>query len=212
MPKRMNFSTQQKPVAHINRGTAYRGSNLKMRTTSLLIMVFLFTLLSVSTASTAPPPVHTVEHVDVPRYLGKWYEIARYPNRFQRKCQSDTTAVYTLRHDGKVQVVNSCRKKHGTITVARGKAKVVDKKTNARLKVTFFWPFYGDYWIIGLSSDYQYAVVGDPRRKYLWILSRTPQMAETTYREVLQLIENQGYDPAKLMKTKQSSEITDPRS
>lgn len=163
-------------------------------------------MLSGSTSRTALPPLTTVEAVDLRRYAGKWYEIARYPNRFQRKCQADTTAVYTLRGDGKVQVVNACRQKDGKITTARGTAKVVDKKSNAKLKVTFFWPFYGDYWIIGLSPDYQYAIVGEPSRKYLWILSRTPRMAEDTYREVLRLVETQGYDPAKLLQTRQSTE------
>ena len=128
-------------------------------------------------------PLTTVDHVDLQRYVGKWYEIARYPNRFQRKCQSDTTATYTLREDGKVQVANACREKDGTMTTANGTAKVVDPKTNAKLKVTFFWPFYGDYWILGLGPDYQYAIVGEPDRKYLWILSRTPAMDEPRIRK-----------------------------
>ena len=149
-------------------------------------------------------PLTAVDHVDLRRYAGKWYEIARYPNRFQRNCQSDTTAVYTLRDDGKVQVVNSCREKDGKVTTARGTAKVVDKKTNAKLKVTFFWPFYGDYWVIGLDPDYQYAIVGEPSRKNLWILSRTPGLEEATYQEVLRLVETLGYQPGKLQKTNQS--------
>lgn len=146
----------------------------------------------------------TVESVDLTRYAGKWYEIARYPNRFQRKCASDITAVYTLRQDGKVQVVNACREQNGRIKTVRGSAKVVDEKTNAKLKVTFFWPFYGDYWIVGLSPDYQHAIVGEPGRKYLWILSRTPTMDETTYAELLRRVQELGYDPAKLQKTQQT--------
>jgi apolipoprotein D and lipocalin family protein len=117
-----------------------------------------------SAQATSTSPLTAVDKVDLRRYAGKWYEIARYPNRFQRNCQSDTIAVYTLRGDGKVQVVNSCREKDGKVTIARGTAKVVDKKTNAKLKVTFFWPFYGDYWVIGLSPDYRYAIVGEPSR------------------------------------------------
>ena len=158
--------------------------------------------LKLGSASTAP--LTTVEHVDLNRYAGKWYEIARYPNRFQRKCQGDTTATYTLRADGKVQVVNACREKDGKITTASGTAKVVDSATNAKLKVTFFWPFYGDYWVIGLSPDYQYAIVGEPERKYLWILSRTPTMDEATYQELLRRVESLGYQPGNLMKTPQS--------
>ena len=159
-----------------------------------------------SVQATSTSPLTAVDNVDLRRYAGKWYEIARYPNRFQRKCQSDTTAIYTLRSDGKVQVVNACREKNGKVNTARGTAKVVDKKTNAKLKVTFFWPFYGDYWVIGLSPDYQYAIVGEPSRKYLWILSRTPNMEETTYQEVLRLVETLGYQPGKLQKTNQSAQ------
>ena len=154
--------------------------------------------------STTRPPLRTVESVDLSRYIGTWYEIARYPNRFQRDCQSDTTAEYTLRKDGKVQVVNSCRQKDGKTKTARGTAKVADKTTNAKLRVTFFWPFYGDYWVIGLSPDYRYAIVGDPNRKYLWVLSRAPEMDGSTYGEVLDQIRAAGYDPDRLIKTPQS--------
>lgn len=153
----------------------------------------------------ADTTLKAVDRVDLRRYAGKWYEIARYPNRFQRDCESDTTAEYNLRNDGKIQVINSCRKKDGTITTARGTAKVVDTTTNAKLKVTFFWPFYGNYWIIGLSANYDYAIVGEPDRKYLWILSRTPTMDEVTYRQLLEQIKSAGYDPARLQRTKHSN-------
>jgi apolipoprotein D and lipocalin family protein len=165
-----------------------------------------------SAQATSNSPLTAVDHVDLRRYAGKWYEIARYPNRFQRNCQSDTTAIYTLRDDGKVQVVNACRKQNGEMITARGTAKVVDAKSNAKLKVTFFWPFYGDYWVIGLSPDYQYAIVGEPGRKYLWILNRAPIMEETTYREVLKLVETLGYQAGKLQKTNQSPEGSQTRS
>lgn len=154
--------------------------------------------------STNRPPLRTVASVDLSRYSGTWYEIARYPNRFQRDCQSDTKAEYTLRRDGKVQVVNSCRQRDGKVKTARGTGKVADKATNAKLRVTFFWPFYGDYWIIGLSPDYRYAIVGEPKRKYLWILSRTPEIDDTTYQEIVKQIRVAGYDPETLIKTRQS--------
>jgi apolipoprotein D and lipocalin family protein len=112
-------------------------------------------------------------HVELEKYLGKWYEIAHLPARFQEGC-SETTAVYSLSRDGNVSVLNECRRK-GKIKQAKGKAKVVDKATGAKLKVIFFWPFYGDYWIIKLGHNYEYAVVGTPDRRYLWILSRTPK-------------------------------------
>jgi apolipoprotein D and lipocalin family protein len=140
----------------------------------LFLAGFLLGAQHSSAQATSTPPLTAVDNIDLRRYAGKWYEIARYPNRFQRNCQSDTTAIYTLRDDGKVQVVNACREKNGKVRTARGTAKVVDKKTNAKLKVTFFWPFYGDYWVIGLSPEYQYAIVGEPSRKYLWILNRNP--------------------------------------
>lgn len=149
-------------------------------------------------------PLRSVSSVDLSRYSGTWYEIARYPNRFQRDCQSDTTAEYTLRKDGKVQVVNSCRQKDGKTKTARGTAKVADKATNAKLRVTFFWPFYGDYWVIGLDPDYRYAIVGEPKRKYLWILSRTPDLDPPTYKAILEQVKTAGYNSEKLIKTHQS--------
>lgn len=171
-----------------------------------------FFLLGAALLSAAQPrsaadsaPLRTVEHVDLTRYAGKWYEIARYPNRFQRNCQSDTSATYTLRKDGKVEVVNTCLEKNGAMKTARGTAKIADKQSNAKLRVTFFWPFYGDYWVLGLDPDYRYAIVGEPKRKYLWILSRVPQMPEAQYRRALEQVQALGYDPARLLKTPQSA-------
>jgi len=148
-------------------------------------------------------PLASVSSVDLKRYVGKWYEIARYPNRFQRACASDTTAEYDLKPNGKVGVVNTCRKSDGSAKKASGTAKVVDP-SNARLKVSFFWPFYGDYWIIGLDPEYRWAVMGEPDRKYLWILSRTPHMPETDYQRTIEQARAAGYDPQRLIKTPQS--------
>ena len=145
----------------------------------------------------------TVQSVEVGRYLGRWYEIARYPNRFQKQCAGDTTATYSLLKDGRIEVLNQCRKSDGKMDDAKGKAKIADKKTNAKLRVTFFWPFYGDYWIIGLDPEYRWAVVGEPGRKYLWILSRTPEMQQSDYDEAIRIIREKGYDPSRLMKTPQ---------
>ena len=119
-------------------------------------------------ACMAQVPLKTVDHVDLNRYLGKWYEIARLPNRFEKKCHRDVTAEYS-RDGQKIIVHNSCIQQDGKPNVAEGRAKVVDATTNAKLKVTFFWPFYGNYWIIGLDSEYRWAVVGEPGRKYMWI-------------------------------------------
>lgn len=148
------------------------------------------------------PPLQTVQKVDLSRYMGTWYEIALYPTSFQRGCAA-TKATYTAREDGSVSVVNECRRGglDGELTVAKGTAKVVDAETNAKLKVTFFWPFYGDYWIIDLGPDYDYAVVGHPSREYLWVLSRAPRMDESTYNGILERLKAQGYDPTRLVKT-----------
>lgn len=142
-----------------------------------------------------------VPFVDLTRYMGVWYEIARYPNSFQKGCVG-SKATYALRDDGKVSVLNECYDGSfsGKLRSAKGKAWVVDKKTNAKLKVSFFWPFSGDYWIIELGKDYEYAVIGHPDRKYLWILSRTKKMDETLYQEILSRLKAKGYDITRLLK------------
>lgn len=144
-----------------------------------------------------------VSHVDLARYLGKWYEIARYPNRFEKSCASDVIADYTRGDDGKITVTNTCRKADGKSKESKGTAKVVDTSSNAKLKVTFFWPFSGDYWVIDLDPDYKYAVIGEPDRKYLWVLSRTPELAPEVYERIMGKVRELGYDPAKLVRTPQ---------
>lgn len=132
------------------------------------------------------PPLETVLEVDVERYMGSWYEIAAFPQRFQKGC-TGTTASYTLRPDDEVDVVNRCflDSLEGEEKIAEGRARVVDEVSNARLEVSFFRPFWGDYWIIELDDNYQYAVVGHPSREYLWLLSRTPHMEDAVYEEIL---------------------------
>lgn len=151
-------------------------------------------------------PLQTVTFVDLERYAGQWYEIARYNHRFQKGCVG-SRATYTLRDDGKINVVNECYENSfsGKLRSAKGKAWVVDKETNAKLKVSFFWPFAGDYWIIDLGRNYEYAVIGHPSRKYLWILSRTPHLEENVYDSILARLETQGYDTSKLMKSPQDT-------
>jgi len=146
-------------------------------------------------------PLQVVSNVEIDRYLGTWYEIARYPNSFQKDC-FDSRADYRLRPDGDIRVLNTCRKggPDGRLDSARGKAWVVDRQTNAKLKVRFFWPFSGNYWIIDLGKNYEYAVVGEPGRKYLWILSRRPEIDDRTYQDILNRLEEQGYDPGKLIR------------
>ena len=147
--------------------------------------------------------LEVVPHVELEKYLGKWYEIAHLPAKFQEGC-NETTATYTLLKDGSISVLNQCIK-NGKIKQAKGKAKVVDKNSNAKLKVTFFWPFYGDYWIIKLGNDYDYSVVGTPNRKYLWILSRTPQMDDKLYSQLIEYVKSKGFEVNKLIKTLQKA-------
>jgi len=153
-------------------------------------------------------PLKTVAKVDLNKYLGTWYEIATIPQRFQKGC-TGVTATYSLRKDGKIDVVNQCYKDslNGKHKQVHGKAWVTDIVSNAKLKVQFFWPFSGDYWIIELDSNYQYAVVGHPNRNYLWILCRTPQMDQGLYNSLLNRISAvHGYDTGKIKKTLQPAE------
>ena len=146
----------------------------------------------------------TVDHVDIARYMGTWYEISRYTQHFERGLVA-VTATYSILPNGKVRVVNQGHKNtiNGKIKIANGKARVIDTVTNAKLKVTFFWPFSGDYWIIDLGKNYEYAVVGHPKRTYLWVLSRTPVMDESVYNGILERLKAKGYDVSKLEKIPQ---------
>lgn len=149
-------------------------------------------------------PLQTVPYVDLHQYAGKWYEIASYPQRFQKGCHC-TTAEYTLSDKGYVIVENRCNRGsiNGKMSYIKGKAFVTKNSGNARLKVQFFWPFRGKYWIIDLAEDYSFAVVGHPNRHYLWILSRTPKMKDTIYAEILERLHQKGFDLSRIQKTVQ---------
>ena len=182
------------------------GVTKEMIDTLIAITVIITTVVALAAGVDRKSELEVVGAVDLSRYAGRWYEIARLPNRFEKKCADSITATYTLRSDGKVDVVNRCRKANGGYTTAKGKAKIVDKKTNAKLKVTFFWPFYGDYWILDLGSNYEYAVVGAPNRDYLWILSRTPQLDEQLYQRLLAKMAARGFDTARMIRTPHPTE------
>ncbi|MBB5199787.1 lipocalin family protein [Glaciimonas immobilis] len=157
--------------------------------------------------------VTAVPSVDLSRYVGKWYEIARFPNSFQKACTGNVTAQYRSRADGKIDVINRCKKNDGSVDEAVGLARVSNDSgsaTNSRLKVRFapewlsWLPLvWGDYWVLDLAPDYSYAVVGEPGRKYLWVLSRTPKLTDSTYRAALAKVAAQGFDVSKLVKTPQ---------
>jgi apolipoprotein D and lipocalin family protein len=151
-------------------------------------------------AAAAGPPA-PVAQVDLKRYAGQWYEIARIPNRFQRQCAGQVTARYTLRPDGRIDVLNQCLGRNGKPDQVTGIARVADRQSGARLEVSFvrllgLSLFWGDYWIIGLDPAYQYAVVGTPNRRYGWILARQPALSAESLAEVFSILRAQGYDPA----------------
>ena len=182
---------------------------MKMTVPGLAIALALLSGCAASTTERLHlPPLTTVPAVDLSKYAGTWYEIASYPQSFQKGCMA-TTANYAARPDGEINVVNRCRKDslEGVEDVAEGRARVVDKATNAKLEVSFFRPFWGDYWIIQLAPDYSYAVVGHPGRDYLWILSRTPQMEEAVYTGILEKLKEQGYELSRLQKTLQPAPV-----
>ncbi len=172
-----------------------------MKNYLLILFVPLLFLTSCKTMENVPT---TVQSVDLKRYAGKWYEIAAYPQRFEKGCHC-TTAEYVLTQKKYIRVINRCRKDSvtGDLKVAEGKAFVVPGSNNAKLKVQFFWPFKGNYWILILAPDYSYAVVGDPARKYLWILAREPKLDPALYTKLLEQIKEKGYDPSGLQRTVQ---------
>lgn len=143
------------------------------------------------------PPLATVENVDIDRYVGKWYDVASFPQRFQKGCHC-TSATYTVK-DGYIEVYNSCYKKEkGRMVDITGKAFIDDSFSNAKLKVQFFRPFKANYWIIGLDEEYQFAVIGEPKRKYLWILSRNPHPEEEELQKWIALARQKGFDVSRL--------------
>lgn len=176
------------------------------------IAVLLVLALAAAACGSTPDP-KTVDRVDLGRYAGTWFEVARYPNRFQRHCAGDVIARYSLRSDGEIDVDNRCRDERGGEKRSSGVARNVSRDgSNAKLEVRFapaalaWLPFvWGKYWILALADDYAYAVVGTPDRKYLWILSRTPSLPESVFERLEGLVAAQGYDPARLERTEQSA-------
>lgn len=174
----------------------------------VIFSAFLITLLA-ATARADAPAVRTVASVDLDRYLGRWHEVARLPNRFQKDCASDVTADYARRPDGRISVVNRCRRQDGSTIEAEGVARVVDTASRAKLKVRFapswlsIFPFvWGDYWIIALDEDYSYAVVGSPNREYLWFLSRAPTMPGAAWDAAEQAARENGFEVSRMTRSR----------
>lgn len=176
---------------------------------TLIIAVTIMPLLGNIALGDETGGIKTVPSVDINKYMGKWYEIARIPNSFQKKCIGNVTANYTLRADGKVEVLNTCLEEDGKTDSAKGIAKIVDKETNAKLKVSFFsifgiHLFWGNYWILYLDEGYENAVVGDPSRKYGWILSRKTKLTPEELKPLYKTLEENGYKPGNFVPTEQN--------
>ena len=178
----------------------------RLRLSAAVLMGGLF-LPPAMAAADDVPPVRTAPRVDLQRYAGDWYEVARLPNRFQRRCVGDVRARYTMRTDGRLDVLNQCRTADGAID-ARGVARVVDAVSSAKLKVRFapaslsFLPFvWGDYWILGVADDYSWAVVGSPDRNYLWILARAPELSVPVFATAIDVARANGFDTSRLIGT-----------
>jgi apolipoprotein D and lipocalin family protein len=171
-----------------------------LRVMTAIAVITLGTVTFAAAGAPAPTPVQSIENVDLPRFMGRWYEIARLPNRFQKGCAGSETD-FSLRDDGQITVIYTCRNgKDGSSRLSKGHAWVIDPASNARLKISFFWPFRSDYWIIELGREYEYTVIASPNRKYLWILSRTPSMSDDLYADIMKEVERQGFDTKDVLK------------
>jgi apolipoprotein D and lipocalin family protein len=176
---------------------------------SLLALSLAFAQAADSLPSPVPK-LATIASLDVPRYMGTWFEIAKYPNSFQKKCVADTRADYSVQPDGKLQVINRCRQADGEMSTAVGAARQLGDAQSPRLEVRFapawlsFLPaVWGDYWVIDLDPAYQLVAVSEPKREYLWVLSRTAKVQPTAYEALLARLASKGFDLKRLELSKQ---------
>ncbi len=151
-------------------------------------------------------PMETVKQVELNRYLGKWYQVKFIPNRFQSMCVADTQAEYQLNGQA-IRVINRCRTQDGSIEEANGIANIVEASNNAKLRVSFFRPFYGNYWVLDLDSDYQWVLVGEPSRQYAWILSRNPELDPATQEKILDKAVLLGYQRTQFVTSPQTKPL-----
>ena len=177
----------------------------RSRLTGLAAAALALGLLGCSSSPPAPP-LPTVPAVDLARYVGHWYEITLVPNRFQKQCVADTQARYRAQGDD-IEVVNRCRQADGSLSEVTGVAKVVADSGNAKLRVSFFRPFYGDYWVIGLAPDYRWVLVGEPERQFGWVLSRTPTLSAADLETALAQAEALGYQRSAFKLTPQTQPL-----
>lgn len=181
----------------------------KMSLILIVAIIFAFSVVICRSAWSAAglPHLQTASRIDLDKYMGVWHEISRLEHHFQKNCVG-SNAEYKLRDDGEVDVVNRCiDEKDGSRREAKGRAWSVDPVNNSRLKVSFFWPFRGDYWIIEVGKKYDYSVVGSPDRKYLWVLGREPEIDESLYREIVERMRYQGFPVENLVRRPQVNNI-----
>jgi apolipoprotein D and lipocalin family protein len=176
----------------------------------LALTLALLAPLATTAQTTPPEPLQTIERIGVGRYLGRWFEIAKYPNRFQRQCVADTQALYRPRDDGQLDVINRCRQANGEMAEAVGRARQIGPADSPRLEVRFapawlsWLPMvWANYWVIDLDPGYQLAAVSEPKREYLWILSRSPTVDAGAYQALLARLREKGFDLSKLEQTAQ---------
>jgi len=186
-------------------GTRHTPRSLWLALSVLLAVASGTGAAQAQTAAAHTAPLQTVPAIDVPRYMGTWHEIAKYPNWFQKKCVSSTSATYRLQADGQVQVLNRCKTASGEWSDALGAARQIGAKDSPRLQVRFapawlsFIPMvWGDYWVIDIDPDYQWVVVSEPRREYLWVLARTPQLPAATLYTLQTRLTAKGFDVQRL--------------
>lgn len=179
-------------------------------TFNLVLSLGLSAALVTGTAqaqTATPAPLATVSSVDLDRYMGRWYEIARFPNRFQKDCSGPATADYVLQPSGRVQVTNRCPQADGKTDEAIGEARRIGGPGSPKLEVRFapswlsWLPMvWGNYWVIDLDPAYTLAVVSEPKREYLWVLARQPQVDAATWEALMARLRAQGFDLTKLLK------------
>lgn len=169
---------------------------IKMKLKGMVMLSMLFC------TSCKSQDLQTVPMLDLQQYAGTWYEIARLPNSFEKNLEC-ITATYTIRPDGRVTVENKGVKADGSVSSIKGVAWVPNKEEPAKVRVRFFWPFAGKYWVVYLDENYRFALVGEPKRKFFWILSRTPVVEPTTYEKLVSIAKDKGFDTSKLVAVNQ---------
>lgn len=186
---------------------------MKRRSAFLSLVIAALAALAGCAAASHDPPLTPIASLDLNRYGGRWFELAKYPNRFQTQCVADTTARYDLLPDGAVRVTNRCQVADGSFDEAVGRAERTGEGSEAKLKVRFaprwlsWLPMvWGDYWVIDLDPDYTLAAVSEPERRYLWILSRTPSVEPGRFQALLTRLQGQGFDTGKLEMTRQDGQ------